>query len=247
MVTSEQLTTNRREEALAQDPWATPGPFAERAARQALKAQVGRLERELSAIVADGFPHIAPASDGLAPARRGVAHGLSVRAPGGLPPGPHLLTLAELERLRDRLATRVRRLGADAGARCVRAPRARAAGTDAGDAGALQVRAPAGRRPRGTRLRSLGGAPASRPDRDARRVVAAQALLRLSLSQGAARARGPGFAHLPSSTGSRSRRPTDSIVASVRRWRSVIDPTVLVSDIGTSARNLRARLSPQRR
>jgi len=109
MVTSEQLTTNRREEAVAQDPWATPGPLAERAARHALKAQVARLERELSAIVAGGFPHIAPASDGLAPTRRGVASDPLIRAAcGGRPRGPHLLTLAELERLRDRLATRVR-------------------------------------------------------------------------------------------------------------------------------------------
>jgi hypothetical protein len=109
MVTSEQLTTDRREEALAQNPWATPGPFAERAARRALKAQVARLERQLSAIVADGFPHIAPASDGLAPMHAGVASGASVRPFGDAPlRGPHLLTLAELERLRDRLATRVR-------------------------------------------------------------------------------------------------------------------------------------------
>jgi hypothetical protein len=108
MVTSEQLTTDRREEALAQDPWATPGPQAERAARQALKAQVGRLERELSAIVAGGFPHIAPASDGLTPTRRDVVSGPVGALGGGAPRGPHLLTMAELERLRDRLATRVR-------------------------------------------------------------------------------------------------------------------------------------------
>jgi hypothetical protein len=110
MVTSEQLTTDRREQELAQDPWATLGPLAERAARQALKVQVGRLERELSAIVASGFPHISPASDDRVPTGRSVVSRPSVRAlsANGAPRGPHLLTLAELERLRDRLATRVR-------------------------------------------------------------------------------------------------------------------------------------------
>jgi hypothetical protein len=71
----------------------------ERAARRALRAQVARLERELSTIVAAGFPHIP--------------------APG--PPaeafvGPCLLSLEQLERSRDRLAGRVqefRRLAAD--------------------------------------------------------------------------------------------------------------------------------------
>lgn len=62
----------------------------ERAAREALRAQVSRLERELSGMVAHGFPHI-PSGDCRYEA-------LS---------GPRLLTLAELERLRDRLALHV--------------------------------------------------------------------------------------------------------------------------------------------
>ncbi len=62
---------------------------AERAARESLRAQVARLERELSGIVARGFPHVAPA-----PAAIGAG-------------SPRLLSLAELERLRDRLALRV--------------------------------------------------------------------------------------------------------------------------------------------
>jgi len=38
-----------------------------------------------------------------------------------------------------------------------------------------------------------------------------------------------------------------SITASVRRWRSVIEPTVFFSDIGICARNFRQRVWPQRR
>jgi hypothetical protein len=62
----------------------------ERAARRALRAQVAKLERELSAIVADGFPHIA--------ARSRV---------GGAGGAPCLLDLERLERARDELAGRV--------------------------------------------------------------------------------------------------------------------------------------------
>lgn len=71
----------------------------ERAARHSLRQQIARLEREISAIVAEGFPHI-PAG-----------------APTGRPDAaPHLLSLGELERSRDALAARVqhmRRLAAD--------------------------------------------------------------------------------------------------------------------------------------
>jgi len=62
----------------------------ERFARETLRAQVGKLERELSGSVAHKFPHISP----------GDSDGEMFR-------GPRLLTLAELERLRDRLAVRV--------------------------------------------------------------------------------------------------------------------------------------------
>jgi hypothetical protein len=71
----------------------------ERAARSSLRAQVARLERELSAIVAEGFPYI--------PAPRGTHRAVV---------GPCLLNLEELERSRDGLAGRVqefRRLAAD--------------------------------------------------------------------------------------------------------------------------------------
>jgi hypothetical protein len=62
----------------------------ERAARGSLRAQVARLERELSAIVAERFPHI-PAPAPMAP----------------VSDGPRLMNLEQLERSRDRLAGRV--------------------------------------------------------------------------------------------------------------------------------------------
>jgi hypothetical protein len=61
----------------------------ERAARRSLRAQVAKLERELSAIVAGGFPHM--------PAGKGV---LACT-------GPAVLDLEQLEQLRDQLAGRV--------------------------------------------------------------------------------------------------------------------------------------------
>jgi hypothetical protein len=81
----------------------------ERAARASLRAQIGRLERERSAIVAERFPHIpAPAALGGAPAA-----------------GPALLDLGELERVRDRLAASVQELRARALARVEHERRAR--------------------------------------------------------------------------------------------------------------------------
>ena len=62
----------------------------ERDVRIALRRQIAKLERESSAIVANAFPYITPAET---PVGRGA-----------IPAGPCLLTLAELERLRDRLA-----------------------------------------------------------------------------------------------------------------------------------------------
>ncbi len=62
----------------------------ERAAREALRGQVAKLERELSGLVAHTFPHISPQDD------RSEAFS-----------GPRLLSLGELERVRDRLALRL--------------------------------------------------------------------------------------------------------------------------------------------
>jgi hypothetical protein len=73
---------------------------AERAARASLRAQVERLERELSGLVARGFPHVAPL-----PA---LAGGGAIGDGAGAIGGPRLLSLAELERSRDRLVVSVR-------------------------------------------------------------------------------------------------------------------------------------------
>jgi hypothetical protein len=69
----------------------------ERAARRTLRAQIARLERECSGLVADGFPHIAepPAGGG-----------------GGPAGAPSLLDLEQLERTRDELAGRLQQMRA---------------------------------------------------------------------------------------------------------------------------------------
>jgi hypothetical protein len=64
----------------------------ELAARRALRAQVAKLERELAAIIVDGFPHIAVPAAG--------------RSAGG---APCLLDLGQLECARDELAGRIQR------------------------------------------------------------------------------------------------------------------------------------------
>jgi hypothetical protein len=95
MVVTEPLTIDR------ETPLTSPGieerAAAERAARESLRAQVAKLEGELSGIVARGFPHISPAPF-VAPERA----------------GPRLLSLAELERERDRLVMCLRRAQAQA-------------------------------------------------------------------------------------------------------------------------------------
>jgi hypothetical protein len=81
----EQLTRERVDVGYEQDRGQD-----ERAARSALRAQVSKLERELSVLVARSFPHI--------PAREFESETFD---------GPRLLTLAELERSRDRLVLRI--------------------------------------------------------------------------------------------------------------------------------------------
>jgi hypothetical protein len=83
---------------------------AERDVRETLRGQIARLERESSAIVADAFPHISAL---------GLPYVSSVGARErreDAVAGPRLLTLAELERVRDRLAGQtqdLRRLAAE--------------------------------------------------------------------------------------------------------------------------------------
>ena len=86
MAQTEQLAVDRYSQI--REPDTRPGE--ERAAREALKGQVAKLERELSGMVAHTFPHISPSDQ-----------------EGELFSGPRLLSLGELERVRDRLALRV--------------------------------------------------------------------------------------------------------------------------------------------
>jgi hypothetical protein len=77
----------------------------ERAARRTLRAQIARLERECSGLVADGFPHIAEA-----PAFPHIAE--PAAGGGGLSGAPSLLDLEQLERTRDELAGRLQQMRA---------------------------------------------------------------------------------------------------------------------------------------
>ncbi|HWX52769.1 MAG TPA: hypothetical protein VNY34_05725 [Solirubrobacteraceae bacterium] len=97
---SDQLVIDR--DAQAGGVLSTAAGGEERAARRTLRAQVGRLERELSAIVADRFPYISAAPEDYAD----EASAGELEAS----PGPSLLGLEELERTRDRLAGRLQRL-----------------------------------------------------------------------------------------------------------------------------------------
>src|SRR5438128_5258304 len=217
----------------------------EQAARRSLRAQVARLERELSAIVADGFPHI------------------GAGATPRVATGPSLLGLGQLEQLRDQLAGRVSDLRRRAQQRAEHELRAqellermklepgrykfvRLAVTELGQrgCGVWEVR------PRfgligmlaGWReLKLSSGCPLARGSRaratppwQMLRAVAAQAVVRLCADHELAR-------H------ARPRSAEASIAARVWRWRSVMDPTVFFSDIGTWARERRQRVCPQRR
>jgi hypothetical protein len=96
---SEQLTIDRGAHAPAED--------RERAARSSLRAQIARLERECSAIVAEAFPHLSAEHPS---ATTGAVVGASAHAAMAVPAGPSLLGLGQLELLRDELAGRVQQL-----------------------------------------------------------------------------------------------------------------------------------------
>jgi hypothetical protein len=102
MSQSEQLTIDRGAQPVEL--------LDERAARSSLRAQIARLERELSHLVTAGFPHI-PAD--AARDAAGESFG-----------GPRLLGLAQLERQRDTLAGRLQDVRALARARTAHERRA---------------------------------------------------------------------------------------------------------------------------
>jgi hypothetical protein len=93
-----QITVDRIDR-IDQDPFTR---IDERAARRALRGQIARLERELSGIVAGGFPHIGAPLATSSLVRSAPAHGRS--APLCRASGPGLLDLEGLERARDELA-----------------------------------------------------------------------------------------------------------------------------------------------
>jgi hypothetical protein len=87
-VTAAQELIDHREDLRVGSSHALP-ELDERGARASLRAQIARLERELSGIFAEGFPHLSKDIYGPAPTS-----------------GSSLLSLGELERTRDRLAAR---------------------------------------------------------------------------------------------------------------------------------------------
>jgi hypothetical protein len=114
VVATEQLTIDRETPLTRQGT--EERAAAERSARRSLRAQVAKLEGELSGLVARGFPHISPAWTGASSSAVGgptpsTTQGAVVGA------GPRLLSLAELERERDRLVLCLRRAQSQARAR----------------------------------------------------------------------------------------------------------------------------------
>ena len=81
----------------------------ERAARRTLRGQIARLERELASACLDACPRIDPGPP-----------------PAALASGPRLLTLGELERVRDGMAARLARVREDADAQLLRQAESRA-------------------------------------------------------------------------------------------------------------------------
>jgi hypothetical protein len=242
----EQLTIDRGDPVLA--GVAVGAESGERAARRSLRAQVARLERELSAIVADGFPHLGAGATAVAST------------------GPSLLGLEQLERLRDQLAGRVQELSRRAQQRAEHELRAqellermklepgrykfvRLPVTDLGQrgCGVWEVRPRfglIGMLAGWWELKLSSGCPLPRGSREQRDP--ASQILQAVVSGCLSRCRGGGADHEPACH-VRPRSTAASIAASVWRWRSVIEPTVFFSDIGSWARNRRQRVCPQRR
>jgi hypothetical protein len=90
----------------AAPPHDRPGADRERAARAGLRAQIARLERQLATLTAATFPRRPAAYDGSVTSAAGVEPA-AWRARGAAAAGPRLLSLGDLERLRDALATRL--------------------------------------------------------------------------------------------------------------------------------------------
>ena len=97
----------------------SPGPAPvvlpevdERAARRTLREQIGHLERELVRTCLDACPRLTPSPP--------------IPPPRALASGPRLLSLGELERVRDELAGRLARVQGDLDAQLLRQAQSRA-------------------------------------------------------------------------------------------------------------------------
>jgi hypothetical protein len=97
---------------------ASPSREAERAVRATLRAQIAKLESQLSELVAERFPFLGAPSAALAAG--GAEPSMAVSS------GPRIPGLAELERCRDTLAARLQELSAAAEQRAEHERRARA-------------------------------------------------------------------------------------------------------------------------
>lgn len=109
MAQTEQLVVDRYSQDREPDTrFGEERPIGDRPAREALKSQIAKLERELSGLVAHTFPHISPHDQA-----------------GELFSGPRLLSLGDLERVRDRLALRVGEVQVEVGERAALERRSR--------------------------------------------------------------------------------------------------------------------------
>ena len=173
-------------------------------ARAELRRQIGKLERELAGLVAEGLGRVV------------VPHRVAAAGP------PRVLDLGELEEVRDALADRARRR---APRRSPSAPSSRSANRELlADMLAAPERLPLGprqpRRRRPARLRPLALAPRPRPARDADGLVAGQGLLWMSDRPRGSRPRPQIRTSAPRRRGAKRRSPSWRSSPGSSAWRS---------------------------
>jgi hypothetical protein len=182
----------------------------ELAARRSLRGQIAKLERDLAASVVSAFGHGAPVTGITAPAGSG---------------GPRLLSLGELEALRDELSARVR------DARETHAERG---------AGEERIRLDLERMrrdPGAHRGLRIAASDLGEPGCGYWHVRARFGLLGMML----------GWWRVKLSSGCPLGQPVHIASASRSRWRGVIAPIALCSGTPSCARSLLQRVVPHRR